>query len=232
MTTRPERSPAPDSAPPRRRLTGPARQAQILEMAAEHFATQGFSGTTRALADAVGVTQAALYKHFGSKAELIERTLDAALGQGDGPAFPEDGDLSARLAAFYVPFCRSATETRMKLFMRAGMDGRSWPTRRGDVLTRRVFLPVIAALRQTAGLPGLAERPAMRGERELAMMLHAAMVFIGIRRHVYGMPMPDSMDDVVLLYIRTFLDGALPAIRDLHAGGPDSLTVTLLARDG
>ena len=57
------------------------------------------------------------------------------------------------------------------------------------------------------------------------MTIHASMVFLGIRRHIYGMPMPDKLDDVVRLYIENFLAGAGATLRKLHRDGEDSLTV-------
>ena len=215
----------------RRRFPADERRAQMMEQAADHFARHGFASSTRELAASLGITQALIYKHFASKDALIEQTLEAALGQPGGEPFGFDVDrpLAEGLGEFYRAFVAGATETRMRLFIRAGLDGRSWPTKRGAALTHNLFLPIIAGLRRAAGLPDIAERPAMRGERELVMMLHAAMVFLGIRRHVYGMPMPDNLDDVVNLYTTSFVSGAVPAIRALHESGEESLTVILLA---
>lgn len=215
----------------RRRLAVAERQAEIVHQAAEYFAQHGFSASTRGLAAKLGVTQALLYKHFESKDDLIEKTLEAAFGAADDPSpwLDPSAPLEQSLRGFYKPFVARATETRMRLFIRAGLDGRKWPTRRGSALTRSLFLPAIAALRERASLPDLDARAAMRGERELVMMLHASMVFLGIRQHVYGMPMPDNLDDVVDLYVQAFIEGALPTIRRLHDGGEASLRVTLLA---
>lgn len=202
----------------------------MLEGAGRFFARHGFGAPTRDLAKALGVTQALIYKYFASKDQLIEQCLDAALGASEaGPALAvEPSSIAQDLTAFYRAFVARATETRMRLFMRAGLDGLAWPTRHGHALTGQVFLPLIAALRQAADLPGFDARPAMRGERELVMALHASMVFLGIRRHVYNMPMPDSLDDVVGLYVQSFLDGAVPAIARLLEGAEDSLTAQLM----
>jgi len=223
---------------PKRRLPADQRRAQMIEKAAGFFARHGFDASTRDLAGALGVTQALIYRHFKSKDDLIDQTLAATLGamqRGSRRGGTEPGaladvtiSLEERLAGFYGAFVAGATETRMRLFMRAGLDGRSWPQRRGAALTTQVFKPVIAALRSEAGLPAADKCPLMRGERELAMMLHASMVFLGIRRHVYAMPMPESLDDIVRLYVRTWLAGAVPAICDLHEKGEESLTLPLL----
>ena len=221
-----------DPTRPTRRLPADRRRAQMIEKAAGFFAKYGFDASTRDLARALGVTQALIYRHFKSKDDLIDQTLAATLGavQRAEPGALADVTigLEERLAGFYGAFVAGATETRMRLFMRAGLDGRSWPQRRGAALTTQVFEPVIAAIRFHAGLPAADKRPLMRGERELAMMLHASMVFLGIRRHVYGMPMPESLDDIVRLYVRTWLAGAVPAIRDLHEKGEESLKLPLL----
>lgn len=224
-------APEEAAAAGRRRLPAAKRRSEILRQAAEYFAQHGFAASTRDLAANLGITQALLYKHFRSKDDLIERTLEAAIDGTEDPALALDTavPLEEALRGFYRRFVAQSSETRVRLFIRAGLDGHSWPTRRGNALTRRLFLPAIAALRNAASLPGLEAQPPMRGERELVMMLHASMVFLGIRRHVYGMPMPGNLDDVVDLYVRTFVEGALPAMRKLHAAGEESLRVTLMA---
>lgn len=228
MPNRPKLKPEPASAPSQRRLPADDRRQQMIEAAAAHFARHGFNSPTRALATDMGVTQALIYKHFESKAGLIEQTLRSVLGGGRGTVFDSSAPLERALIEFYSKFVGGMTETRFRLFVRAGLDGRSWPTRRGDALTRTLFLPVISALRREAGLESLEIRPPMRGERELVMMLHASMVFFGVRRFVYNMPMPENLDDVVALQVRTFVTGAVPQIALLHKDGAEaSLTLRL-----
>jgi hypothetical protein len=77
---------------------------------------------------------------------------------------------------------------------------------------------VIEALRAEAGLPGIADKPMMRGEREVAMMLHSSIVFLGIRKHIYRMPMPADRQSIVQLYAEIYVPGALAALRRIHAG--------------
>jgi hypothetical protein len=43
------------------------------------------------------------------------------------------------------------------------------------------------------------------------------------------MPMPERLDDVVGLYVSTFVAGAAPAMRALHADAEASLTIPLAA---
>ena len=59
-----------------RRLALEVRERQIVLKAVDHFATHGFSGSTRELARQLGVTQPLLYRYFPSKEALIDRVYE------------------------------------------------------------------------------------------------------------------------------------------------------------
>ncbi|MGU3433283.1 TetR/AcrR family transcriptional regulator [Actinomycetes bacterium M1A6_2h] len=59
-----------------RKRPGATARDEILDAAAELFTTQGFTNTsTRAIADAVGIRQASLYHHFGTKDDILAALL-------------------------------------------------------------------------------------------------------------------------------------------------------------
>jgi AcrR family transcriptional regulator len=217
----------------RRRMPRDERMAAMLDRAVPVLADEGLSVSTRALAAALGVTQALIYKHFQSKEAFVSAALARAFGgKGRDPAMLRDETrpLAERLVAFYAAGPgRSGSGSRMRLFVRAALEGWPVPVRRGTALTREVFEPVVRTLRAEAGLPSLEMRPMLRGERELVMMLHGSVVFLGIREHVYRMPMPDDRDAVIRLQVDTFLAGALPTLRRIHAGeaGPSLMVEQL-----
>ena len=218
------------NSPPKRRLSADRRREQMLAAAGDFFSERGLDVSTREIAEALGVTQALIYKHFASKEDLVEQTLAQAFApwnDAGGPWIDGGKPLHQELCRYYSDLAARASHQRMRLFIRAGLDGRSWPTRRGHALTRNLFLPLISALRSESGLPDAEARPPMRGERELCMMLHASVIFLGIRRHVYGMDMPDDLSDVVALYVATFLEGAPATMRGLHSDQSGSLSVRL-----
>jgi AcrR family transcriptional regulator len=69
------------------RLTAEARREAIVEAVRDVFAQKGFDGTTtRELAQAAGVSEALLYKHFPSKESLYAAMLE---GCSKGPTFAE-----------------------------------------------------------------------------------------------------------------------------------------------
>ena len=61
------------------RLPAQLRRRQLLEVAADRFARSGYRGTTTAeLAEAAGVTEPVLYRHFESKLDLFVALLERA----------------------------------------------------------------------------------------------------------------------------------------------------------
>jgi AcrR family transcriptional regulator len=54
------------------RLKAPQRREQLIEVATKLFARKGYEATTTAaIAEAAGVTEPILYRHFKSKQELF-----------------------------------------------------------------------------------------------------------------------------------------------------------------
>jgi AcrR family transcriptional regulator len=204
-----------------RRMPRDERVAAMLDQAVGVLADEGLGVSTRRLASALGVTQGLIYKHFASKEAFVAAALERAFGgKGRDPAALHDEatPLAERLVAFYAGRSDKTAGSRIRLFVRAALEGWPVPARRGAALTHQVFEPVVRAFRKEAGLPSLEEKPMLRGERELVMMLHGSVVFLGIREHVYHMPMPDDRDAVVRLQVDIFLGGAIPALRRIHAG--------------
>jgi AcrR family transcriptional regulator len=80
------------------RLTAPARREQLLDVALEVFARNGYHDTSmNDIADAAGVTKPVLYQHFDSKRELYQALLD---------------EVGTRLLAAIVTAAGEATEGR------------------------------------------------------------------------------------------------------------------------
>ncbi len=218
----------------RRRLKHDQRRQIIVETAAAFFAENGFEGSTRALAREMGVTQALLYKFFPSKEALIEAVLAHTFADHWDSAWntllADDAiPLTERLTRFYQSYAGRFSYVSLRLMVLAGLSDFGVARRKSFTLTERVLAPVCRALRQANGLPSFDEAPMTRGERELAMALHGGIVFIGIRKHVYQMPLPDDSDALVALHVRAFVDGAAAAQRMvLHEGGNETLAVPLL----
>ena len=68
-----------DGKPVRRRIRRDARRESILQISSVEFAKSGYDGLkTQELAAACGVSEALVYQHFESKAELYEAVMQRA----------------------------------------------------------------------------------------------------------------------------------------------------------
>src|SRR5215210_2836822 len=77
------------------------RREELLQIAAELFATKGFRNTTvRDIADAAGILSGSLYHHFDSKESMVDEILrtfqDELFGQYDA-IIASDADPRAKL---------------------------------------------------------------------------------------------------------------------------------------
>jgi len=64
-------------AEPRRRISGDQRRESILQLTSRAFAEGGYDGVrTAELAASAGVSEALIYQHFRTKAELYRAAVD------------------------------------------------------------------------------------------------------------------------------------------------------------
>ena len=96
---------------PRKRLSQEERRTQIIEVAMDLFARKGFKGaTTRAIAEAAGVSEAIIFRHFATKEDLydaiIEHTIERRknLWEQDESQVEAEGDLETLLRGFARAF--------------------------------------------------------------------------------------------------------------------------------
>jgi AcrR family transcriptional regulator len=97
-----------------RRMSGPDRRRQILDVALEAFAARGYAGTSmREIAAAAGVTKPVLYLHFASKERLYVALLEeisGALTRGSADAMGADAPARERVRAAIAAFFAYAEE--------------------------------------------------------------------------------------------------------------------------
>lgn len=80
-------------------MSGDERREQIIETAVELFSKNGFSGTTtKKIAEAAGISEAIIFRHFSSKDELYQAILHSKVCEGGEHQFPWEGN-SELLAA-------------------------------------------------------------------------------------------------------------------------------------
>jgi AcrR family transcriptional regulator len=113
------------------RCSAEDRRNQILEVATNLFARQGFQGTTtRSIAERVGVNEAILFRHFPTKellyrAVLEKNTRESGLVSSIREILERDGDLRDSVVDIAATVLRSriSNPTLTRLFLYSALEG-------------------------------------------------------------------------------------------------------------
>ena len=192
------------------RMTSEDRRAAIMATAIKLFSERGFRGTTtRALADAIGVSEPVLYEHFKSKRDLFEAIIDVKSREGVARATAllkplaeagQDRELLIGLGEFVVQ-CHTEDESYGRLLLMAALEGPDL----GDIFYERQreareMLAAYFAARTRAGVfrevdPIVAARVFLGMSTELGMnrMLYRGAAGLGSVREIV-----EQMVDVFL----------------------------------
>ena len=188
--------------PHRRRRHGPATRTQILDCSLRLFSARGFARTSvRDIAQAVGITDAAIYYHFASKHELLrslfeERGIIAAL-EGLEALDPGPGPLEQQL--------QDASLAALRVLSR-----------------NRDFIKVllVEALAEVRGGDAVEEWRAAVGRWSGAIL---RILRIYRERHVLGdEDLSIAAEQIVDSVLGAYLDALLPGSRDVQADGEPS----------
>ncbi len=210
--------------PVRRRLKPAARESLIAQAAVRFFAEHGFEGKTRELARRLGIAQPLLYRYFPSKQALIDRVyrevfVDPWLPEWLAKLADRSKPLKPRLQEFYIAHAHSAIgHDRVRLFVLAGLKGLDINARFFKTLRTRIFPAVLAEIRHSYRLPSLSKAPMTELEAELIWGVHASIFYIGVRRWIYGLKVPEDIDRVVASKVSAMLDGVPKEIARILKG--------------
>jgi AcrR family transcriptional regulator len=148
------------------RLDSDERRQAIVDAAVPLFSRNGFSGTTtRELAEAAGISEALLFRHFPSK-QLLYREILQQLGcQGD-PALEQLASLAASTATlvgtvrFMVRRCvpgsdvdRTELDPRLRLVLHSCLEDGDYVRELSDAVFARI-VPLFAASLDAATAAG------------------------------------------------------------------------------
>jgi TetR/AcrR family transcriptional regulator len=206
------------------RMSGVERRQQFIAAALRLFSSTGFKGTsTRAIADAAGASEALLFRHFPSKADLYAAILQQkAHESGFATKFDmlrrlaERGDDSAfvqyLVRAILASYQRDPEFERLMLY--AALEGHELAT-----TSRQLFgMPSFALLRdyvvkrQAAGAFRVGD-PAL-----LVFGLVALPAYFSMAHRLLGMHLAESSDRTAAeLFTRLVLDGVRTHVDDLPA---------------
>ena len=182
-----------------------ARNRESLLAAAEQeFAERGLSASVADIARRAGVAKGTVFRHFATKEDLLEAVYERVyLGRlsADWPTRMADRStpLRTRLLEFYTEYSGLIFEHDwMRIFMFSGLAGAALNHRYLEHLSETILTPVLA---ETAALATTDKQPTM----EDIWNLHGGIVYIGIRKHIYGLPTPDCPDAAIANAIDKYL---------------------------
>ena len=186
----------------------------IVAGAVRFFAEVGFEGQTRELARRLGITQPLLYRYFPSKSALIERVYrEFFVTRLDPLSEAELADRSLslrdRLSRFYQTYARrTLTYEWVRIYMFSGLKGTGLNLRYQKLMRQRVLTPVILEVRAELSLPQPPAVPLTEAEFEHVYDLHASILYLGIRKWIYGVNLPEDLETAVARRVAIFVDTA------------------------
>ncbi|MEQ1885541.1 MAG: TetR/AcrR family transcriptional regulator [Bryobacteraceae bacterium] len=196
------------------RMPGEDRRRQLIDVAIQVFARNGFAGTkTKDIATAAGVSEAIVFRHFSSKEDLYHAILDA---KEDGSAehlIEQLQHFSARRDDTGLIECiaRSALKSFRqdpafhRLLMYARLEGHLL----AGLFHERFGLPIGDFLRRYIVLRQ--EEGAFRAyDPQMAvMMMMGTIVHFAMGRYVFQAKRPPVSEDVAVADLVTFVIGGL-----------------------
>jgi AcrR family transcriptional regulator len=207
--------PAPPAPVRKSRMHADDRRRQLLRVAIDVFARNGFSGTkTKDIATAAGVSEAILFRHFATKEDLYHAILD--LKEDTDDLDQKNRDLQALMDArddrgVFLTVARqigasfSDDAAFHRLMMYASLEGHLMANlfRERFVLPSGQRLGKYIAQRQKEGA-------FRRCDPQVAVMFSAgSFVQYAMSRHIFGFKRPSRGDEAVFKELVGLILGAL-----------------------
>lgn len=204
---------APVARKPRApRMNTVEREELIVQKAIEYFAQHGFEGSTRDLAEHIGVTQSLLYKYFPNKQALVDRVYQEVYLARWNPLWEEQLQdrtvpLEARLKRYYLDYAKSMLKKDwVRILIFAGLKQEGINNRLFELLREKIFTTVAAEVRHAYQLAEPANADAAEMDIELVWALHASIFYLGMRKWVYKSGVPKNVNAIIETLIEGFVE--------------------------
>lgn len=214
------------AAPKGKRLAPEEREQQIVEKAIKYFATHGFSGGTRELAKEIGITQPLLYRYFPNKEALVDRVFQEVYLARWNPDWEDwlkdrSQPLKERMTRYYKDYAKFILRSEwIRIFIFAGLTREGINQRYLKRLRERIFDLVLQELHHEYKLAP--PTPSQyEDEIELVWGMHASIFYVGMRKWVYGLPVPRDVEHMVEQKVCAFLEGAPNVMRAMRTDPTD-----------
>lgn len=160
--------------------------------------------TVQALADRVDVTQPLVHRYFPAKADLIAAIRDRIQNAHWDPAWHQvitdrSRPLEERIPDFYRRYLPHIYHDNWyRGFWYAALADPTFAQTYLDHVHQELLVAILGEVRLRFGYPPVDQVPPFEREVELVWGMHSTMIFLGIRRYVYRMPVSDDVDITLL----------------------------------
>lgn len=197
-----------------RYLSKEEREAQILAGAISLASSRGLNFTTRELAERLGINQSLLYRHFRNKRALVDRIYEEVYLSRWNPEWEDwlqdrNKPLKQRLIEYLLDYSKAIIRKDwVRIFMYSAFDDPIISQRYIGLLQRRIFEVILDEMAAETG----AALPVSGIDREMAIEViwgfHSSFFYLGVRRWIYNLPVPDDIETLIEVRVTAFLDGA------------------------
>jgi AcrR family transcriptional regulator len=205
------------------RLSPTDRENMILDAAMDFFTENGFSGQTRDLAKQIGISQALIFRYFGTKELLTEKVYQRVFLSRWSPSWADhlrdrSRPLRQRVKEFYRDYLVAVDDRRwIRIAMYSSLSGRDL-TRRWIGRYVEDLLGVIAEeINAEFALPD-----GSKVDIDFVWVLHSGFIYWLVRKHIHNTGTNILADNLVEAAVDNFLDGLAKRDRKNPAVGEQS----------
>ncbi|MFJ6327879.1 MULTISPECIES: TetR/AcrR family transcriptional regulator [unclassified Rhizobium] len=214
----------PPKGPTKTYLSYASREKQIVEKAIDYFSENGFQASTREIAKHIGVTQPLLYRYFKTKNELIERVFNEVFltrwkGEWQVELQNRAIPFRERLKSYLIDYCDSILHRQwIRIFLLGALNDQSINRRYISMLQERTFPIILNEFYHSIGVTNTDEANRQL-DSEILWSFHSSFFYLGVRKYVYQLPVPEDIESLVDARVNAFLDGAAKEFTDRRLKG-------------
>jgi len=194
-----------------KRLPPHEREQMILDEAINFFAEHGFNAQVRQLAERLHVSQALIFRYFGTKDALIERVYQRTFLARWDPTWEitladSSVSLRTRLKTFLKSYLSVVDDYRwIRISMHSSLAQHDLTNRYVQVFVTNILKVIAEQVRIYRG--GNVDGDISNEELELVWHLHSTVVYYLVRKHIHKTPVSSNIDSLVGCAVDNFIDG-------------------------
>lgn len=163
----------------------------ILQGAIQFFSEHGFRAQTRELSRELNVSQALIFRYFGSKTKLLEKVYERSFmsrwkDEWSLILCDRDRPLRDRLVQFYIGYLENIDRYEwIRIAMFSGLEGNRLTKRYIETQVERLLDIITVETHHVAVLAGSSTELTRDEAHEQVWTLHSTVIYFLLRKHVF-----------------------------------------------